>query len=365
MTGIHRNKVILGILFILLMFLYPAHQVSADGPAPITGKFSPSIGPQANSIEVLNESYQPVYSLTPNTYYLIKLTIGEHEGIGRLKDIDLKMWYDDSGKGSEVDENGDFEHDSTYDGGSGYRRVQFKWDRDSNSNNVRYAYATNWKIDQSGHPSDNQLNDSRVTSHVFYFRVQISRGANEAVDGAVWQIAARVKNKSEQSHYIYYNNGLTNGIPVNYYGEMVVPADTKVEWANGVAGMSFADSVSHQKIPKDMEYFANGLYELRVKASPVWTRTSDGTQVRLSTDAASPGTFALRAFIGPKPNNPLNAVSLLADGSYTKIKDGENYGEENVIIPQAASYNNLYLQANKDLLPGTYTGLIYYSIANR
>ncbi len=355
----------LAIILILILSSAQVITASADGPAPITGKFSPSVGPQITSIDVLDESFKPVLSVTPNTYYYIQVNVSDHQGIGDLKDIELKMWYDDSTSGSEVDEGDYFDHDSTYDVGSGYRRMQFKWDRGSNSVNRHYAYSSNWSIDTgSGLPTANDLENKDKTSHAFLFRVLFSRGANEAANGNVWQIAARVKNKTDQSAYVYYG-GVKKGIEVNWYGEVVVKTGTKVEWTNAVAGMKFQDSNSHRNPSEDVAYFSNGLYDLRLKASSVWKRTTDNAEITLSSDASAPGTFALRAYIGPKPSSPLEAISLDSKGSFTRVKEGTNYGEENVVIPKSASYNNLYLQVNSDNLSGTYTGLIYYSIANR
>ena len=359
MKGKIINKSMVLVFTLLLVFTLTV-PVFADGE--VTGTFGTTEAPQITSLVVYDAGTTDVAaSLTPTQQYDVSITVTDADGIGELDNILLRFWYDYSGSGAEYTQS-DFNAATMI---SNNARIQFTWNRDTNTAAMYDGFsATTWQLVSSTLPEETFLSDSENTSFTFVFRVQISKVAAEAIDGNVWQIAARVTDSGDMVAYLH-NGGGTPGVVCNWYGEISVPESYTVDWGDIPPGTDFSNESAREFVNETINFLSNGNYSKQIKSGTSWTRTGGGDPAVLSDDAGSANTFALKALFGAEDYS--SAVSVPATGDFVSLDDTATYTSEYGTHYEAYEFvlQNLYIKLNDTFNQGIYSGTIMYGIANR
>ena len=144
---------------------------------------------------------------------------------------------------------------------------------------------------------------------------------------------------------------------MNWYGEITVPAS--VDWGDVPLGLTF-ENAAYNPQTASVGYIANGDYYEDIKSSDTWTG-GGGESVTLDASGGNP------------PTDP-GKFALMAD-------DTANLGDAWVVTPAykhinasgtitaeegTTAANSLWLSlGTEEIIPVTYSGTIYFQIANR
>jgi PKD repeat protein len=222
------------------------------------------------------------------------------------------------------------------------------------------AASDNWTIAPSGggttwsllNSSCSHPSDLTGTTGDWIFAFKPGKVATENTGAADWDAQGKATNKSSLSGVLYVRHK-----GMNWYGEITV-STTSVAWGSVPLGLKFGDA-PNPKTPINITYIANGNYYQDIK-SDNWT--SGGETVALDTNGGNPpsgtGQFALKA----------NAIS--DNTTWRTVTRGYNHINSSGTITSEAgntvTTNTLWLSLSPaGILPGNYTGTIYYQIAKR
>lgn len=361
-------------LSVTVFLLFPASLTAQEG-GEVTGRFTvveppdPLPDPHAEqprieSIQV-KQSNVVAESLVPFTWHDIEITVYHPDGVGVLNHLRLKLWYDGSGSGANILET---EHFNPYNPHqvNGHRdSILINWTPAGAS--INYAYTTLWQLAAGGAGSDYPTADhADDTSFTFRFRVRVGKVARVAQGGNVWQIGARITDTSDQTAYDYYTapEAGSPGLPMEWYGEISVPAGTEADWGGIPAGIDFDHPLARAEINNNIIYIVNGSHYRQLKISETWTGSGEGSNtVRLSSGASEENTFALQASFGNPAQNPTK-VSIAAPDIFYNISTRAittEDGSGDAIFPWT---NNLYIKLNSEIDKDYYSGTITYGVAN-
>lgn len=346
-------------------FLIPPSPLLAQGSAEVTGLFAVADLPRIESIQV-KRSNVAVESLTPFAWHDIEITVYHPDGMSALNHLQLKLWYDGSGSGANISET---EHFNPYNSHqvNGHRdSILINWSPADAS--ISYAYATLWQLSAGGagsvYPAEAHAESKTFT---FKFRVRVSKVARVAQDGNVWQVGARITDTSDQTAYAYYTapEAPTPGLPMDWYGEIIVPAGTEADWGGIPAGIDFDHPLARAEVNKSIGYIVNGNHYRQLKVSETWTSSGEGSNtVRLSSDASEANTFALQASFGNPAQNPARA-SIADPDTFYNIRTWTITSEDGLGHELSPGGNNLYIRLNSEIDKDYYSGTITYGVANQ
>jgi hypothetical protein len=143
---------------------------------------------------------------------------------------------------------------------------------------------------------------------------------------------------------------------MNWYGEITVNTPS-VDWGEVPLGLKFNDAPNPKTV--SIKYIANGDYYEDIRSED-WagvgeTVTLDETGV---DPPALPGMFALKA-----DDTSVLGTAISVTGNYNHVNDTRGLTIEDGVT---VNTNSLWLSLSATgILPETYTGAIYYQIAER
>ncbi len=333
------------------------HPVFAGTEGPVTSSFSTTVSPVTNGISVFEAGTSiPVAGFTPQHSYDIKISITDNDGLGDLKRVHVKLWYDNYGNNV-----GEAQFNSLmYPESSSYEEII--WTR---SNNAIYSSSqsdSTWQFPSSVLPTNSFLADNKNTSFDFVFTVNPGKVSTETTGDARWHVAVLTTDTANYANFKAYTDKGVPGLFMNWYGEVYADPVT-VEWGSVPLGMNFEDDPARQTlgVGKGVNYISNGFFTAGIKASTTWS-TTQGSSLTLASTTAKENTFSLKASLFTIPNPKIQGVLLRADGNVVALDESFSLTSES---GDFFDENQLFLAlANKIDYPGEYTGIIYYTIHN-
>ncbi|MCJ7655396.1 MAG: hypothetical protein MUO97_08905, partial [Dehalococcoidia bacterium] len=217
---------------------------------------------------------------------------------------------------------------------------------------------TTWSIVPGSCSQPVNLNTNLPGDWVFAF--QPGEVAHEATFSAapgpeVWDAQGKAIDKTPLSGEKYVR---TKGM--NFYGEITVNTGA-VDWGVVPLGLTFDNDTYNPETGISITYLANGDYEGDIKSTD-WAGATDNVTLDVtgSNPPGNPGEFGLEA---NDTSDNTTAVTVLK-AAYTPIDATGTITPEGGDPPVATNTLWLALSAS-GILPETYSGSIYYQIANR
>lgn len=335
---------ILALVAVLSLLLTPA-AYAAEGTT--TGSFGAASQAPTIAIDIWDNSGctgAPVTSMNPLTEYWAKVTVTENNKLKHLDTVKATIYYDSNASHPAAPGTGNTQTCAILTCTVGTTPT---WASD-------FGGTTTWQLISADCVQPANL---ELTTGDWKFAFKPGKVATESRSPAVWDAEGKATNKSSQSGVAYvYDKGM------NWYGEINVTGS--VNWGSVPLGLTFQDPTYNPKPSSDnitVNYLANGNYYENI-ASTDWT--SGGETVALDVTGGNPPSsasqFALKASYH---NTPSDNVTVNKTPTYTSMKSDEGITVE---AGNSVSTNRLWLSLSASgILPGTYSGTIYYQIARR
>ena len=367
-------KTIARILLTLALVLSFASPAMAGEEGPITGSFTLKVPPAITGLKVYTDNTLTTVatSLKPTTKYWVKVSVTDNDGLDDLTNLKVAMFYASASGPSNATVDS-----KLIDTAAASTLETMTWERSTNTI-TNALTGTTWIAEASpANPlptADKIADGTTTTSYDFVFRVTIGKVAQETADPAAnkWQIAAVVSDSSSYNAHASFNDNGVYGLPMDWYGEIIVPVGTTIDWGSVQTGMTFGFANGSGAVPtvvgtgaSPMTYITNGDYSdgVKVTSDNLTWETPDLNAVTLkNAHGNAANTFSLEVVKGTAAPDLANAITI-PENSYTAFTSAGTITTEtgtidgNFIIYLSLSDNITY--------PGTYTGAINFVIANR
>jgi hypothetical protein len=338
----------IALLAVISLLLVPA-VYAAEGTTQ--GSFGAAASAPTVSIEIYTTSACDIVtpSMDPQTEYWAKVTVTENSQLKHLATVQATLYYDSDGT-----------HPTPAPGtGNTQTCAILTWHAD--------GVPEEWTIDSGGGsttwaivPLDCSHTDvtGKLTTGDWKFAFIPGKVATENRAPADWDAEGKATNQSSQSGFAY-----VSGKNMSWYGEISVTGS--VNWGEVPLGLTFEDPTynpaPHLADNITVNYIANGNYYENI-ASTDWD--SGGETVTLEETGQNPptldGYFGLEASYH---NTASDNVTVKKTPTYTSMKSDEGITIE---AGNDEPSNRLWLSLSAaGILPGTYSGTIYYQIERR
>jgi hypothetical protein len=323
----------------LFLMLAPA-AYAAEGTT--TGSFgAASQAPTVNDIGIYDDigCSTPTTAMDPQTEYYCKVTVTSNNKLKHLDTVKVTIFYDATG--------GDPVAPTTPDTQT---CAIITCTVDPVAWAIQSGAPTSWSINTGNCSEPADLND---TTGDWIFAFTPGKVATESVAPADWDAQGLATNKNSQTGELYDRD-----TAMNWYGEITVNT-SPVDWGAVPLGLQFADA-ENPETDISVTYLANGNYEEDISSVATWT--GGGETVALDESGGDPpsadGEFAL---MGNDINDLGSAV--IVQTSYNAIDASGTITDE---TGDTVITNTLWLSLSATgILPETYSGSIYYQIAER
>lgn len=332
---------------ILLVAVLSLLLVPSAYAATTSGSFTASaVKPVVDSIGVFSDSScsTPVNmsaGMTPQQEYWAKLTVTCNNKLSYLDTVQATIYYDSAGT-----------HGAPSGGGNTQTLAVFTW----------HSSGTTWTID-SGSPSTWTIETADCVAPAltgkqgdWKFAFKPGKVAHQGITSTDWDAQGLATSKKpETSDPKYYT-----AMAMYFYGEVAITGS--VAWNPATLGMKYADAPNSQVV-SNVNYLANGNYNENIKSSATWI----GSSMNVTLDETVPGgnppaTDSQFALMADDTATLASAVVVKAT-SATAI---DNTGTITTESGDGVTTNNLWLSLSAaGIAPETYTGQIFYEIANR
>jgi hypothetical protein len=339
-----KTKLSIAIVLVAILSLL---LVPAAYAAPTTGSFTASaVKPVVDSIAVFSDSGLSIpvnmsAGMTPTTEYYAKLTVTCNNKLSYLDTVTATIYYDSAGT-----------HGPPSGGGDTQTLAVFTW----------HSSGTTWTKD-SGTPSTWTIETADCVAPAltgkqgdWIFAFKPGKVAHQSITGTDWDAEGKATSKKpETSDPKYYT-----AMAMNFFSEVSITGS--VAWNPATLGMKYLDAPNSQVVTK-VNYLANGNYDENIKSSATWTGTTMDVTLDESDPAGNPpaadGQFALKA----DDTATLASAVIVKNSTATAI---DNTGTITGESGDDVATNNLWLSLSAaGIAPETYTGQIFYEIANR
>jgi hypothetical protein len=308
-----------------------------------TGQFgAASQAPSVTAIEIYTNPGCTIVadSMDPQTTYYAKVSVTSNNKLKHLDTVEATIFYDATGGDPAAPGTG-------------------------NTQTCAILTCTvspvNWAID-SGAPttwsivggSCSQPADLNATSGDWIFAFIPGKVATENIGAANWDAQGLATNKQAQTGEAYVRDK-----DMNWYGEIDVTT-ALVDWGSVPLGLQFGDA-ENPETGVSINYIANGDYSEDMRSTN-WTGAVTLDTVTLDETGGNPPSadsqFALQ---GNDINDLVSAITVQT--TYNSI---DNTGTQTGEAGDDVNTNTLWLSLSAaGIQPDTYSGSIYYQIANR
>jgi PKD repeat protein len=300
--------------------------------------------PTITDVEIYtDQAYNnPATSMTPQTPYFAKVSITSNNNLSYLQTVQVTLFYND-GSHPDAPTSGNTQTCAIFTCAVG---PPANWTYDFGS---PPSPTTTWQLVSLQCSQPANLN---VPTGYWIFAFRPGKVATESITPAHWDVQGKAINKSSQSGDLYRRDKA-----MNWYGEITINSPPP-DWGEVPLGLKFQDAPNPKTVSTN--YIANGDYYEDIMSSDNWTGSGQTVMLDISgSDPAPAGTFALKA------DNTLNYGDSHVVGStqYLHINAGGTLTTE-AGVP--VDTNGLWLSIGEaDINPATYSGAIYYQIADR
>jgi len=335
----------LGLMLALVLVPMAPPVMAAEDTA--TGSFTVgNAAPTITSVEVIPAAGgSAVTSMTPGTAYKAKIVVNDANTVNDTAQVRVAIVFDsdDSDPATDPGETGDTQ-----------TLACLKWVKSTDTwsiSPIGGTPATTWSI-TSG--SCTKPSDMNLTTGTWEFYFTVGKVATEGIGGAGnagWDLFGEVNDEGTPVE-MWDDRDLA----MEWYGEVTVNT-ASVDWGSVSPGMDFAEGDPSEEAGISVTYLANGDYDEKVGASQNWTSVSGNATLNTT---ASPGTneFSLKA---DDTTNLASAVNVTASPTYAAI---DNTGTQTDDDGEDVTTNSLWLKLGTSFNEATYTGTIYYQVAN-
>lgn len=272
-----RNRFVFTVALILILLATFAMPVSAATEGSVTGNFSINAPPTITSV-----TYVPV-SMTPQQSQTVSVVVSDPNTINDLSTLVLKIWFDaDGGTPTE----GEFSAATA----SAANCAIITWTHTggTTSTTVITPATTTWALGACTVPTSNPHFSG--TSFTFSLVFTTGKVATETIGAALWQIAAKATDSTNQTAWAYD----AQGTAMNWYGEISVPVTT-MSWGAIPPGTDFTGTGAEKALGTTVTYIANGAFDEKVRSSTTWTGASFTANLDATGVCANAREFALKA----------------------------------------------------------------------
>ncbi|MTI95548.1 MAG: hypothetical protein FH749_08675 [Firmicutes bacterium] len=350
-------------VFALVLVLIVPTVVFAQGSDNVTGKFGVAHAPEVTGIEVYtNEACTEVAtSLTPQQEYFIKIDVSDEDGIDTVLNLEVRLWYDVDGAITDT-----IMSDSSQ---IPYPDKGFVFLCYSQTGAIFIPFNKgSWDVGEA------IIEQHTDTTASYTIPVTIGKLAMETTtDDDAWMIGVYAKDELHtpddpfQGEAYYEKNG-TAGLPMNWYGEIVVEENTAVDWGNIPGGTKYSDDEARQELNQGISYLSNGTYGEQAKAAKEWDLiVGEGQASRVAMDPTVANNFSLK--VGKTQDHSAAETLDSSEDAFVSIQTGNERavfvgttaeGEE---VANPADYN-LFIELATEFTVGTYSGSITFGIFN-
>jgi hypothetical protein len=335
----------LGLMLALALVPMAPPVMAAEDTA--TGSFTVgNAAPTITSVEVIPAAGgSAVTSMTPGTAYKAKIVVNDANTVNDTAQVRVAIVFDsdDSDPATDPGETGDTQ-----------TLACLKWVKSTDTWSISPTGgtpATTWSI-TSG--SCTKPSDMNLTTGTWEFYFTVGKAATEGTGGAGnagWDLFGEVNDEGTPVE-MWDDRDLA----MEWYGEVTVNT-ASVDWGSVSPGMDFAEGDPSEEVNISVTYLANGDYDEKVGASQNWTSVSGNATLNTT---ASPGTneFSLKA---DDTSTLTSAVNVTASPTYAAI---DNTGTQTDDDGEDVTTNSLWLKLGTSFNEATYTGTIYYQVAN-
>jgi len=332
-----RTLISIAVALALVLALMPTMAL-ADTGGSTGGSFTAGADdPTVDAVGIYTADHlSTVTSMGPQTEYAVKVTVSDANSLDNLNTVKVTIFYDADGDDdfSDVPVSGDTQTCAIL---TWTNPATWAIDPDTD---------TSWSIE------DGNCEAPTLTggSGDFWFHFKPGKVATEALDWDAYAVA----DDGGGTPGTRYDS---TGYDMNWYGEITVTTDNVV-WGSVSPGLDFGDVGSDQTVTS-VKYIANGAYDEEVAATDTWTGASGNATLDATGTCDDANEFSLKA---DDTATLGSAVPVTASPSYVAIDVTDDLG-----TPEAGTdvdTNTLWLKLAATFVGDTYSGTIYYKIAN-
>jgi len=290
---------------------------------PVEVTYSVNVAPTVGTITISPSSMTPQEQWTN-----ITVPVTDSDTLADVNEVYVEVFYDSAG------------NDPTAPGTADVQTCAIlTWTRGGSPVWFLAPASTTWQINTGGCSAGS---DSATTDN-WVFSFKVGKVATHSPGSDDWDIYAKATDSISQTGDNYLRD-----VEMNWYGEITVETST-VSW--GIVSPGCSNETSPVV---NITYICNGNYAEQVKTSQNWTSASGN--VTLNT-TGNPGTGEF----SPKADDDdtlTDAVQVLS-ASYTTFDTGTQTSEAG----NPENNNHLWLSLGLDIPVDTYSGTIYFGIA--
>ena len=199
--------------------------------------------------------------------------------------------------------------------------------------------STTWQINTGG---CSNASDSLTTGN-WVFSFKVGKVATHSPGSDDWDIYAKATDSISQTGDNYLRD-----VEMNWYGEIAV-GTSNISW--GIVGPGCSNETSPVL---NITYICNGNYAEQIKTSQNWTSTSGNVALN-TTGNPGAGEFSLKA----DDDDTIEGAVQVLSASYTTFDTGTQTTESGNL----ENNNHLWLSLGLDIPVDTYSGTLYFGIA--
>jgi len=335
----------LGLVLILTLAPMAPPVMADEGTA--TGSFQVgNVAPTITSVEVIPAAGgSAVTSMTPGTAYKAKIVVNDANTVNDTAQVRVAIVFDsaDSDPATDPGETGNTQ-----------TLACLKWVKSTDTWSISPTGgtpATTWSI-TSGNCT--KPADMTLTTGTWEFYFTVGKVATEGTGGAGnagWDLFGEVND--EGTPVKMWDD---RDLAMEWYGEVTMNTGS-INWGSVSPGMDFAEGDPSEEVNISVTYLANGDYDEKVGASQNWTSAS-GNATLNTTASPGAGEFSLKA---DDIGTLTSAVNVTASPTYVTIDDTGTQTDDD---GEDITTNSLWLKLGTPFTDATYTGTIYYQVAN-
>lgn len=329
----------LGLLLAAVLMASTALPAFAATTRSLTGTFSINDPPSVDIVALTDTA------MTPQSSYTITVDVSDGDTIDDIEQLVMKLWYD-SDAGTPLESEFDAAAADAQDA------VVVTWTKSGQSAvaPVLTPSGTTWAL--TGYTVPSSAGDFNGTTFQWSFTITVGKVATETTGTDKWQIGAKATDAASAADFNYDDTNAS----MNWYGEISGLTGVTVDWGTIAPGMDFGDAGAQQSVSATVTYVANGAYDEEVSSDATWSGTTYSATLDPTGATANADEFALKA------DDTANLSSaVLVDTSGVTI---DASGTQTTESGDQVSTNTLWLRLSSSFNKDTYSGYIYFTIAN-
>jgi hypothetical protein len=320
---------------------------AAQSSQTITFTNTLAAAPTVNTIDIYEDPSCTIVasSMTPQTTYYARVGVSiPSNNLVNLQTVQVTLFYDAAGTNPVAPVTANTQTCAILICTVGSSPT---WTIEPNNNPPNPPNNTTWQIV----PGECVQPNLNTNSGNWVFAFKPGKVAIESIASANWDAQGKAIRTPSLTGELYVRNKA-----MNWYGEIIVPA--WVDWGEVPLGLTFENATYNPK-SAIITYIANGDYYEDIRSSDSWTGSGDTVTLDIVGGNPPPaGMFALMA------DNTANlGDALVVTTNYKHINAGGSLTTEAGVTVNS---NSLWLSLGEtDIASVTYSGIVYYQIANR